>query len=269
MTTQQNAFDYYMNMYKQGSVYVWGFNSGTIISGESIANAYKSFKSTKYNKAYYDTKLKEGAGKNGSDCSGAHYGISGYDTTAQGYYNRCTKKGSITSIPKDKLVLVFAGNSVSSINHTGVYMGNGMGMVFHMKSSAANAVYEPLASYNWKWWGYADFISDYETFRFGTAEWNNTEWIQRLQKTFGVAADGSFGAKSLAASVLVSKERNHRHACVSLLQEKLNYLGYNCGAVDGIFGTNTYNAVTAFQEKSGLAVDGIVGKNTWSRLVSA
>lgn len=53
---------------------------------------------------------------------------------------------------------------------------------------------------------------------------------------------------------------------VKTLQTRLNELGYDCGAVDGIFGAKTYNAVVKFQKDHGLAVDGIVGKNTWAAL---
>ena len=35
---------------------------------------------------------------------------------------------------------------------------------------------------------------------------------------------------------------------------------------DGIFGTNTYNAVINFQNLKKLAADGIVGEHTWKNL---
>ena len=50
------------------------------------------------------------------------------------------------------------------------------------------------------------------------------------------------------------------------LQTKLNTMGYNCGKVDGIFGTNTLAGVKRFQQAYGLAVDGIVGKNTFAQI---
>jgi len=49
---------------------------------------------------------------------------------------------------------------------------------------------------------------------------------------------------------------------VSILQRKLNELGFNCGAVDGVFGSKTLSAVRAFQKAYGLTVDGIVGPKT-------
>lgn len=53
---------------------------------------------------------------------------------------------------------------------------------------------------------------------------------------------------------------------VRRLQERLNELGYYCGAVDGKFGDNTRRAVIAFQGAHGLKTDGIVGSQTWAAL---
>lgn len=57
-----------------------------------------------------------------------------------------------------------------------------------------------------------------------------------------------------------------RGSQVTILQKRLNELGYDAGKADGIFGTRTYNAVRAFQRAKGLAVDGIVGKATIAKL---
>ena len=53
---------------------------------------------------------------------------------------------------------------------------------------------------------------------------------------------------------------------IKLLQEQLNKLGYNCGEVDGEFGTKTRDAVIKFQKDNKLTDDGIVGQKTWSKL---
>lgn len=53
---------------------------------------------------------------------------------------------------------------------------------------------------------------------------------------------------------------------VSEIQRKLKDWGYYAGDVDGIFGSQTYDAVIYFQQKNGLAVDGIVGPETLSAL---
>lgn len=55
---------------------------------------------------------------------------------------------------------------------------------------------------------------------------------------------------------------------VKVLQAILLARGYNCGDIDGDFGTKTHNMVLAFQGESGLTTDGIVGPATWKALVS-
>ena len=49
---------------------------------------------------------------------------------------------------------------------------------------------------------------------------------------------------------------------VRKIQKKLSEWGYYSGAVDGIYGTQTKNAVTYFQRKNGLTADGIAGPKT-------
>lgn len=49
---------------------------------------------------------------------------------------------------------------------------------------------------------------------------------------------------------------------VRKIQQKLKNWGYYSGGVDGIYGTQTQNAVKSFQRKNGLTADGIAGKAT-------
>ena len=53
---------------------------------------------------------------------------------------------------------------------------------------------------------------------------------------------------------------------VTLIQNRLNSLGFAVGRADGIFGPRTHAGVQAFQKANGLVVDGIVGRNTWGAL---
>ena len=49
---------------------------------------------------------------------------------------------------------------------------------------------------------------------------------------------------------------------VSSLQAKLNAFGFDCGEVDGVYGSKTELAVKAFQSHMRLVVDGIAGSET-------
>lgn len=56
---------------------------------------------------------------------------------------------------------------------------------------------------------------------------------------------------------------------VLIAQDDLNTLGYRTGGLDGIFGSQTLNAVKSYQRRVGLAADGIIGCNTWRSLQEA
>ncbi|MCX6150791.1 MAG: peptidoglycan-binding protein [Ignavibacteriales bacterium] len=53
---------------------------------------------------------------------------------------------------------------------------------------------------------------------------------------------------------------------VKNLQQKLNELGFNPGAIDGDFGSGTEAALINFQKSKGLLADGIAGQNTLDAL---
>lgn len=63
--------------------------------------------------------------------------------------------------------------------------------------------------------------------------------------------------------------RGARGDLVLELQATLTELGYECGNLDGIFGTKTYNAVVAFQTDAQLDPDGVCGPKTWKALAAA
>lgn len=63
--------------------------------------------------------------------------------------------------------------------------------------------------------------------------------------------------------------KGDRGEAVEYLQTVLKQQGYDCGTVDGIFGSKTVSAVKAYQYDHGLTPDGVVGAHTWAALDSA
>ena len=84
-------------------------------------------------------------------------------------------------------------------------------------------------------------------------------WIH-IDKRYGTPACSTGGYP-------VIKEGS-RGVYVMVLQDALNYLGYNTGSIDGIFGAKTKAKVIAFQKANKLSADGIVGCNTWRKLTN-
>ncbi len=110
---------------------------------------------------------------------------------------------------------------------------------------------------------------------------NTQAAVMAFQKANGLAADGIVGkltwaklydttaalpAASTATGTQPMVYRGSRGDAVRRLQELLHKKGFDCGAVDGIFGSKTYAAVMAFQKANGLGADGIVGPLTWGKL---
>lgn len=71
---------------------------------------------------------------------------------------------------------------------------------------------------------------------------------------------GLLDAKQSAEAAVV--KQGSTGSDVKTIQTKLKSWGYYTGAVDGIFGSKTLQAVKSFQKTNGLTVDGIVGAKT-------
>ena len=99
--------------------------------------------------------------------------------------------------------------------------------------------------------------------------YSKTQFIKEVQKAIGAKVDGVAGKETLSKTVTVSKTKNRKHAVVKPIQKYLNYLGYNCGVVDGIAGTKFDDAVKVYQKANGCVVDGEITsrKNTWKKLL--
>lgn len=97
--------------------------------------------------------------------------------------------------------------------------------------------------------------------------YTKTQFIKDIQAATGAKVDGIVGQETLSKTVMVSKNKNNRHAVVKPIQKYLNVKGFAAGTEDGIAGAKFDAAVKAFQKKNGLVADGIVGQNTWKKLL--
>lgn len=73
------------------------------------------------------------------------------------------------------------------------------------------------------------------------------------------------GLAAIPASAATYRKGSSGEA-VRTIQQKLKRWGYYEGTVDGIYGSETAEAVKAFQKKNGLTADGVCGKATQKAL---
>ena len=125
-------------------------------------------------------------------------------------------------------------------------------------------------------WGYYDGAVD-GIFGSGTRE-----AVIYFQRVNGLSADGIVGSATAAALGMSSSSsspgggnsgssggtlrQGSTGDKVSEMQRKLKNWGYYDGAVDGIFGSGTREAVIYFQRANGLGADGVVGSRTAAAL---
>ena len=104
--------------------------------------------------------------------------------------------------------------------------------------------------------------------------------VKAFQKKYNLTADGIAGKETLKKLDSAYKNADSDKdddslrmgdsgSAVKNLQTKLKKLGYYNGTVDSTFGSGTYAAVRAFQQKNGLTADGVAGSETLKKLDSA
>lgn len=281
MVTQRQLKEHAVNM--KNVIYVWGANF-QIISKELMDKLHSWYGTSTYNKSYYNAKLKEGEGKFGADCSGSLNPISGYDTTAQGYYERCVKKGRISTIPRDKVLLVFKENSAGRKIHVGIYTGDGY--VSELASSKLNYQRKPLDGNGWDDWGYADFVTDYSKEEVEKLEVDG-EWgrdtTTMTQKVLGTTVDGIVSRQPISCAKyclnalessweFLSENYKKGSEMVRAIQELVGLTGRD---VDGHCGYQTVVAMQIFLQKLGYytgKIDGFMGElmvKAWQQYINS
>lgn len=183
------------------------------------------------------------------------------------------KKQWHTSNPQPGDVIVFRSSDGSTYSHTGLVYKVAGSKVYTVEgnTSGASGVVangggvckksysvssSRIAGYGRPAWGT-------ETASAAPAKQDGQTPAQSA--TSAPAAETGGKTVQVALSVLQSGSKG---ALVKTLQRQLNGLGYDCGAVDGIFGSQTKEAVKALQKAKGLGADGVVGAQTWPAVLA-
>jgi peptidoglycan hydrolase-like protein with peptidoglycan-binding domain len=96
----------------------------------------------------------------------------------------------------------------------------------------------------------------------GVYEAETTAAVKSMQQALGVTADGIFGAETYVALKANAKTAAAATSIVVSIQTTLKRYGYYSGPIDGVYGTDTTNAVKQLQTHLGVTADGRVGPET-------
>lgn len=139
-------------------------------------------------------------------------------------------KGTIDKMP-DLAGLVLFRSDNGRMGHTGIYIGENS--CIHAKGHTSGVVMSGMAGIRWTHWACPKGLYD-----------------------IGEEQD-------------MTMKRGARGEDVKALQTMLARIGRDVGAIDGIYGAKTEDAVIAFQRANGLNPDGIAGNKTMDKLKSA
>lgn len=240
---------YIIEPYDQKWGYIYGA-SGYLWTEARQAAIEKKYESDP--EKYKDYKLaakygKKWIGKYVIDCSGLAYrafkklGIDIAHGSNSIWRNYLSHKGKLVkgmALPKG--APIFTGTE-NSHPHIGYYDGDGY--VIEAEGTINGVIRTPITKSKWTYWGL----------------------FKNLRYDF---IPGESGKEELpvANTTYTTLRQGCQGDLVKTMQDLLKKAGSNL-AVDGIFGSGTRSAVTAFQKKYGLEPDGICGPKTWAKLV--
>ncbi len=140
--------------------------------GQTADAKLLSKKSQEYPMYYTDTDFATQYGEQVFDCSGLIKGFlwsssvtgspvytASQDISAKDMYATATKHGTISSFPYHVGMLVFKGDSASSIHHVGVYIGHDL--VVEAKGHEYGVIISQFSTdSNWTYWAQSPWITD-------------------------------------------------------------------------------------------------------------
>lgn len=166
------------------------------------------------------------------------------DYGADGFWGQCSEKGSISSLPKDKIGIIVFNGTASKKTHMGVIVDND-GTVVEAKGHAYGTVTSKASS--WGYWGKSKFI-----------KYESTPAPVPVPSTVEVTL-----------SVLVKGSRSGQVQTVQMLLNEIGFRDQNGKrlATDGVFGDRTEYALINYQKARSLPVTGICDYDTWNRIL--
>lgn len=157
---------------------------------------------------------------------------------------------------------VFFPDSSGVYNHTGIVIKVDNNYFYTIEGNSSDKVSERKYSINGNYgfgrpnWSLVTTTSSESTTPIENSPSNTSE--AQLQS----------GQLTLTSVLLPVLKEGMDNEYVRAVQELLNLRGYNCGQVDGIFGSNTKSQVIKIQTEHSLTPDGIIGTNTWPIIIA-
>ena len=160
MTKEEIIREYALS--KVGCGYVWG-SSGQVLTQSLLNNWAKQYPK------YVDPNVcKKWLGKEVFDCAGfvrmcmkqVNINLVSGATSQWNQKNIWAEKGSIDTLPKDKVCCLYRADNATTMGHTGVYLGNGV--IVHASSPTTGVVQTTLEKSK-KWTDWAIPIGLYDS----------------------------------------------------------------------------------------------------------
>ena len=170
-------------------------------------------------------------------------------------------KGEIDTYPNEEGVLLYHRNKSGIMTHTGVGIGNGYAV--EARGAKYGVVQTKVTDRTWTHWAVLPGVLNGSKTPVDESKDEIRETIEEDNKT---AQKAEQGANTVIVELNTLKNGSKGEQ-VKTVQRLFNAMGYDCGTVDGIFGTKTKNATISFQQSCELSADGIIGEKTWNALL--
>ena len=177
-----------------------------------------------------------------------------------------------TYIPKPGDILFYdwqdsgIGDNKGNADHVGIVEKVENGMITVIEGNYSNSVKRRTLAVNGQYirgYGVPKYDAEPDEPVVTVLEWQAAA-IKDGFKFPKYGADGKWGAEcaSVAAKAVVKKRLTYTYKNLTKIVQ-----GVVGVTVDGKFGSNTKNAVIAWQRKNGLVADGEVGLKTWKKIL--